>query len=65
MKRMLMVLTLAALFVVGMVVAAFPASADPDCTTQAGGNPNCVNVNGGGQTGGCSNNPTCEKKFKP
>ena len=62
MKRLLMVLTLAALFVVGMIVMAFPAAADTENLCRNHPNhPQCVTEN----PGGVEDSPSCEPGRNP
>ncbi len=63
MKRILLVLTVAAMFVVAMTFAAVPAFAGPEnlCENHPE-HKQCQTRNPGGQEGGCpptSNNPNC------
>jgi hypothetical protein len=64
MKRIIMMLTVAALLVVALTFSAAGAFAAPNCA-QVPNNPNCKPVNPGGQQGGCQHNPNCEDVFKP
>ena len=68
MKRILLVLTVAALFVVGMIAAAIPAGAAP-CSNPASNNPHCVTeLPSGNQpnpnSNACGNNPNCTREFE-
>jgi hypothetical protein len=64
MKRIIMMLAMATLFVVGMALSAAPAFAAP--CVQNPDNKNCHQENPGGQTGGCENNggQNCTLHFK-
>ncbi len=62
MKRILMVLTVAALLVAAMIVAAVPAFAAP-CEKNPD-HKHCVELNPGDQPQGCQgNNPNCRTVF--
>ena len=66
MKRIILMLTVAALMVTAMAVSAVPAFADPDCT-QVPNNKNCqttTTLPSGNEpntgSNACAHNPNCE-----
>jgi len=62
MRRILIILTVAALFVLAMTYAGIAfGQDDPQC--QSGGNKHCVETNPGDQTKGCTNNQNCDSNF--
>jgi hypothetical protein len=65
MKRILMMLALAAFLVAALSVSALSAFAAPNCADLIGSNPNCVKAKPNGNTNGGDNNKHLTPRFKP